>query len=318
MNSTPRVSIGMPVRNGQKYVRQTIDSILGQSFTDFELIICDNDSTDDTEQICRDYAARDPRVRYVRNPTNIGPAGNLNRCVELARGEYFRWNNHDDMCTPEYLAKCVEVLERDPSVAIVCPSTLIIDDAGKPLPNEPFHPDTDVADPVKRFAELVLVNHRKHRALEMFGLMRTASPRKIPPAGAYTRTDSVVLARLALLGRFAKLPDRLFLWRMHASQGTVLLKRTRARFLRFLGTGPLPPPEWWDPSRAGKMNFPEWNLFKEYWISIAPSPLTMIQKLRCYGVMMIWLARNVPKLVRDVLFAIERGTTRKQAPAAAR
>ena len=98
----------MPVRNGQKYIREAIDSIVAQTFADWELIVCDNASTDATEQIVREYAARDARVRYHRNPTDIGPAANYNMGVHLSRGEYFRWHAHDDMIAPTYLEECVK------------------------------------------------------------------------------------------------------------------------------------------------------------------------------------------------------------------
>jgi hypothetical protein len=74
---------------------------------------------------------------------------------------------------------------------------------------------------------------------------------------------------------------------------------------RILGTGPLPPPEWWDASRKGKANFPEWNLLKEYWLSIGRAPLGLSERTKCYAVMLKWLGLNVPKLARDVIFAAE-------------
>ena len=105
---SPRVSIGMPVRNGQKYIREAIDSIRAQTFSDWELVICDNASTDNTESIVREYAQRDARIRYHKNERDIGPAGNHNVCFKLARGEYFRWHAHDDLIGADYLARCVE------------------------------------------------------------------------------------------------------------------------------------------------------------------------------------------------------------------
>src|SRR6185369_14491682 len=103
---TPRLTIGLPVYNGAKFIRATIDSILSQTFTDFEVIICDNASTDATSQICAEYAARDPRVRHVRNQTNIGPAPNYQKCVDLARGELFKWQAADDTLAPTMFEKC--------------------------------------------------------------------------------------------------------------------------------------------------------------------------------------------------------------------
>ncbi|HMB96485.1 MAG TPA: hypothetical protein VKK61_10640, partial [Tepidisphaeraceae bacterium] len=115
-------------------------------------------------------------------------------------------------------------------------------------------------------------------------------------------------------GRFVELPERLFLSRCHGTQSMQTLptavKGGKARLARLLGTGPLPPPEWWDASRKGKANFPEWNLFKEYWISIGQTRLTTAERLHCQGVMLKWLARNVPKLARDLVFAGENFSMR--------
>ena len=101
----PKVSIGLPVYNGDEFLEKAIESILGQSFTDFELIISDNASTDKTALICQTYAARDARIRYYRNATNIGGANNGNRTFLLAQGQYFRWAAHDDLCAPELIAQ---------------------------------------------------------------------------------------------------------------------------------------------------------------------------------------------------------------------
>src|SRR5690349_13137281 len=162
----PRVSIGMPVRNGQKYIREAIDSILAQTFTDWELIVCDNASTDATEQIVRDYAARDPRVRYHRNPTDIGPANNHNVGVQLSRGEYFRWHAHDDMIAPTYLEECVKTLDADPTIVCAYPRTVIVDGKGSFIEDYDFHLKTDADKPSKRFTQLLLVQHRQNRAGE--------------------------------------------------------------------------------------------------------------------------------------------------------
>lgn len=265
MSASPKVSIGIPVRNGERFLSEAIDSLLSQTLTDLEVVICDNASTDRTQQICEDYAARDSRVRYFRNATNLGPAGNHNKCVTLARGRYFRWHAHDDLCLPTYLARCVEALDEDPSVVLVYPRTLIVDEHGETLANYDFRPATDSVRPSTRFGALVMIHHRSHRAVEIFGLMRLNVLRQTPLEGAYARGDSVLLARMALLGRFVELPQRLFLSRSHGSQSmqTLPSKSGGFKLTSMLGTGPLPPPEWWDCSRKGKMNFPEWNLLKE-------------------------------------------------------
>ena len=114
----PRVTIGLPVYNGQNYLVETLESLLAQTYTDFELVISDNASTDRTEAICRQYAAGDARIRYYRNDENIGASANYNRAFELGRGEYFKWAAHDDLLAPTYLERCVEVLDANPDVVL--------------------------------------------------------------------------------------------------------------------------------------------------------------------------------------------------------
>ena len=99
----PRVSIGLPVYNAERFLEQALDGILAQTYIDFELVICDNASTDGTQAICQRYAALDPRIKYHRNPQNIGVSRNFNRAFELSCGEYFKWCCHDDIPAPTFL-----------------------------------------------------------------------------------------------------------------------------------------------------------------------------------------------------------------------
>jgi len=108
----PLVSIGMPVYNGARYIREALDSLLGQTFTDFELIISDNASTDNTEAICREYAAKDERIRYIRQPHNLGASANFKFVLDEALGEYFMWAAHDDKWSSNYLLEAKKSLEK--------------------------------------------------------------------------------------------------------------------------------------------------------------------------------------------------------------
>src|SRR5581483_7973034 len=111
--TNPKVSIGLPVYNGENYLAQAIECLLAQTFSDIELIISDNASTDGTEAIARDFAARDRRVRYVRQPLNRGAGWNFSETFRLAQGEYFKWAAHDDLCAPTFIERCVKVLDVD-------------------------------------------------------------------------------------------------------------------------------------------------------------------------------------------------------------
>tara|TARA_B100001057_G_scaffold483926_1_gene561309 strand:+ start:498 stop:1346 length:849 start_codon:yes stop_codon:yes gene_type:complete len=113
-NKIPKVSIGLPVYNGSKYLKRTLDCLLGQTFLDFELIISDDGSTDTTEQICREYEDKDTRVQYYRQPKNFGmPVKNFQFTLSKASGEYFMFASHDDYWSKNFIEKMVMILNAD-------------------------------------------------------------------------------------------------------------------------------------------------------------------------------------------------------------
>jgi glycosyltransferase involved in cell wall biosynthesis len=119
VNATPLVSIGLPVYNGQRFLAQALDSLLGQTLGDLEIVISDNGSTDRTAEICSRYAARDARIRYIRQESNRGAVWNFNFVALQARGQYFRWASANDFCDPRLLEKCVGMLRSDAG-AVLC------------------------------------------------------------------------------------------------------------------------------------------------------------------------------------------------------
>jgi glycosyltransferase involved in cell wall biosynthesis len=130
----PRVSIGLPVYNGEDYVGASVESLLAQTFTDFELVIVDNASTDRTSEICRSFASRDRRVRYHRNERNIGGGLNMNLAFELANGApFYKWAAHDDIHAPTFLERCMDALDRDPTAVLAFTKVELIDSEGKTL-----------------------------------------------------------------------------------------------------------------------------------------------------------------------------------------
>ena len=151
----PRVSVGLPVYEGEKYLSKVLDSIAAQTFTDYELIISDNASTDRTREICEARAAADPRIRYSRNATNIGGDRNLYRCFQLSRGDYFLGIAHDDFLHPDYLTRTVSVLEADESVVLCHARTFTIDAEGAILRIEDPHPFSDSPRAPVRFADAI-------------------------------------------------------------------------------------------------------------------------------------------------------------------
>ena len=111
-----KVSIGMPVYNGEKYIRQAIDSVLAQTFTDFEVIISDNASTDKTETICREYQKQDKRIKFIKQEENKGGSFNFPYVLGKAKSEYFVWLAYDDFWEPTFLEKNVLILNSNKNV----------------------------------------------------------------------------------------------------------------------------------------------------------------------------------------------------------
>lgn len=239
-----RVSIGMPVYNGARYLSAALDSLLKQTFSDFELIISDNASTDTTARICREYAARDRRIRYFRNDRNIGAAPNMNRVLELSAGEYFKWAAHDDLHAPGYLEKCIAVLDDKPLVVLCHSQTQHIDSNGVTISLENhlggaltdsggrtlyLHADespqnVDSSHAYRRFSEVL---NKRLACRDIFGLIRSDVLKSTPGLGSYFGSDRVLLAELALRGRFFHLSEYLFSWRNHADQATLLDANSR-------------------------------------------------------------------------------------------
>src|SRR5579871_5511395 len=151
----PKVGIGLPVYNDDRFLAQTLDCLLSQSYRDFELIICDNASTDATEEICRSYANKDERIRYHRNSTNIGVSRNFNLSFNLARSEYFKWAAANDLCATDMIERCVEVLDQRPDCVLCFAKTRIIDENGAVCEDYDDHLDLQHDRPSERFRMLL-------------------------------------------------------------------------------------------------------------------------------------------------------------------
>jgi len=269
------VSIGLYVYNGENFLASAIDSILAQTWRDFELIISDNASTDATEAICREYAAKDDRIRYYRGDRNRGAAWNHNRVFELARGEFFKWAAHDDTLAPEFLERCVAALDAHPEVVLAHTRErrqVYVSAAGKDGMVELGdllilrEPDTAAPEPDRRYHDLISM---AHRAYEIFGVIRSDVLRRCAKFRGNAGADKVVLAELALHGPFYKVPEALFLPRAHGQQSVQANTDHRSHAV------------WFNPANAGKLLFPAWRRAWEYYKCIGRAPLTSSQRSAC-------------------------------------
>ncbi|MDZ8186212.1 MAG: glycosyltransferase family 2 protein [Nostoc sp. ChiSLP02] len=303
-SNQPRLSIGLPVYNGERFLQQAINSLLAQSFKDFELIISDNASTDKTEEICRAYAKQDQRIRYYRNEYNIGCARNFNRVFELSSGEYFKWAAYDDLHAPDFVSKCVELLDADPTIILCHTQVYFIDEQGKFLQSYDIKLKTDALKPHHRFHELL----SKHLCYQCYGVIRASALKKVPPMGGYGNADGIFLLRLGLVGRFYEIPEYLFFARSHPQQSMSmffpsymsLANNNQASSFRRL-------PDyyaytvWFDSAKKGKILLPHWRMLWEYIISIWYVPLSLYERLCCHRSLIQKLKGAEYLLVKDLL-----------------
>jgi len=265
----PALSIGLPVYNGERYLRQAIDSILTQDFTDFELIISDNASTDKTAAICVEYAKRDSRVHFHGSVENRGAVWNHRRVVELARGRYFKWSAHDDECAPQMLARCLDViLSAPPEVVLVYPQAQLIDENGQPTSVYKTSIASQDNLPHRRLA-CVIAN--VVLGTPMYGIARIDALRKTRLIDVFPTSDYVFLAEMSLLGQVWELPEPLLRKRLHPERATEAHKDSAAML------------NWLDPRgvTSGTALSVGDRIDLECWRSVWRLPLRFRDRLRC-------------------------------------
>jgi glycosyltransferase involved in cell wall biosynthesis len=308
------VSIGLPVYNGERWLTESLDSLLAQTFDDFELIICDNASTDGTEAICRRYAEHDHRVRYLRNAKNIGGMPNASRTFKLARGDYFRWAADDDVCGPTLLERLIEVLDNEPNVVVAVSPSISIDSRGEPVPygivgkaegnvgirvsdralttdGQGVRMPTEgtSASPSRRFREVILT---RGPAEASYGLIRSDVLRRTRLQQAYPGSDFVMLCDLALRGPFGLIDEPLFSKRWHC--GNLLTKRGPGRMV------------WSRPELAesGRLSFPHWVQLWGYTSTVLRAHLPLRERVSCMGSILRWMRLKWKALAWDLAFAL--------------
>jgi glycosyltransferase involved in cell wall biosynthesis len=289
MTHLPRLSVGLPVYNGEKYLPEALDSLLGQTYSDFELIISDNASMDRTEEICRRYAARDRRIRYFRQPVNSGAAPNHNFVVEQARGEYFKWASHDDLYGRDLLLRCVEALDSRPDVVLSHAWQAYIDAVGNIIRRGEYRLATDSPHAPVRFRDMLFVLGGD----DFYGVMRTDVLRRTPLHGSYHHADRTLVTEMSLYGPFYQVPELLYFRRDHPDRAERARATKRARAQNF------------EPRRGNRLRNPMIRLLVEYiWgyvAAIQRSPLSPVDRIQCYGYLARWIgSRALPGAARRI------------------
>jgi glycosyltransferase involved in cell wall biosynthesis len=287
MKKTSFVSIGMPVFNGEKYIKQAIDSILAQTYRNFELIVSDNASTDNTEQICLEYAKRDSRISYHRNRENVGGPRNYNNVFELSSGDYFKWTAYDDILAPDYLEKCVRILDEDPSVVLCHSLVTRIDETGVSVGNydDRTLPNISSWKPHRRFGDLI---YTRNTCWTIHGVSRKSCMKKTRLHGDYLAADRVFLVEVGLLGRIFEVPEHLFFRRDHPQAYTSVYysKSFSIRDYKKQIT-------WWTGGeKRYRIILPHWKLCIEFFKSVNRAKLSWKERLLCYREITKWFFKE--------------------------
>lgn len=285
------VSIGVPVYNCETWLAQALESMLGQTYGALEMVISDNASTDATGEICRSYAARDARIRYVLQPKNIGAAGNYNAVFLKSRGKYFKWASANDYCDNNLVAECVKLLEVRDDVALCYGRTRLIQDNEGRWEDYEDNLDLQQQDPAVRLCELL---RRMRLNNAMNGLFRVTVLRQTSLVRPHLGSDIPLMVEVALRGKIVQIQNAFFWRRMH--RGATTNRMTPAEVAAFYA-----------PQRQRPLTLQTWKLHGAYLSAAMRVPLSYAGKARALAHLarrMWWDRRHLVKELRPVVGAV--------------
>lgn len=283
MNDIPRLSIGLPVYNGARYLSEALDALLSQSYKDFELIIADNASTDCTRDLARAYEKADQRVHYIRQPRNIGAAPNHNFVFRQSRGELFKWASHDDLYGKDLLLRCVQALDEHPEVVLAHAGTATIDGNGQITDTFDYQMATDSPNASERFNSMLFTPGGD----DFYGVIRSEVLRRVTPHNSYHHADRTFVTEIGLHGPFYQVPQLLYYRRDHPERAERANSTKRDRCANL------------DPRRANRILQPNIRLLSEYvWgfiTAIHNAPLDHRERRDCYQHLARWAASRAKR-----------------------
>jgi glycosyltransferase involved in cell wall biosynthesis len=239
----PRVTFGVPVYNGAKHIRSALDSLLAQTYTDFEIVISDNASADDTPKICLEYVERDKRVSFQRNARNLGMIRNFRQVFELSRGSHFAWASDHDLWHPRWLETMMKVLDENPDVILAYSRSVGMDDGGNELFKEPRTFDTSGMSKNQRVR--AACTQMVGAGNIAYGLMRSNAFAKTSVYPSWLMPDRLLFMEMSLHGQYKQVDE--YLWKRRYPDGIPNLRGVpedyesiieRQRSNLFLGKAP--------------------------------------------------------------------------------
>ena len=270
----PLVSLGLPVYNGEDFLADALESVAVQTLSDYQLIICDNASTDATEDICRRYAAGDTRIQYIRNSVNLGAGPNLNLTFKYATGRYFKWVSHDDTMMPDYLEKMVARLEANSDAALCHSLVKLIDAAGQTLDiHDSGLKGADSESASVRFKTMTMT---PHQCLELDGVARTDVLANTSLVPSFAAGDRALLCEIALLGPILQVREPLFMTREHPGRFRRAAKSPEERLA------------FYDTSRVGQKSVSTLELYRDYWRMVGLHLSDTGQRFKCRAHLLQW------------------------------
>ena len=294
---SPRVSVGLPVYNGERFLGEAARSVLAQTFSDWELLISDNGSTDATVEICRQLADEDPRVRYIRHDTNRGASWNFNHVVDESIGDLFVWLAHDDSWEPGFLQTCVDQFDADPTVVLAFSDVVFVDEDSQEIGSKDFPMRTMSESVSKRFRDVLMV---WHDCLPVFGVIDADVLRRTAKIRPYAASDHLLLAELSLLGKFAIAPEPLFRSRRHASQSiqTYNIWTDHHAYTR-----------WFESADGRTTTYPQWRQLGVLVAAVARAPIGLVDRVGCLLAIGRWSIRYRTLLYKDLRIGWSRRRT---------
>ncbi len=271
-SSSPLVSIGLPVFNGSNFIEAAIESILSQSYSNLELIICDNASTDETVALCKRFVEKDPRVEYFRQEKNLGATRNFNSTFEKTRGKYFKWASHDDLLGPNYIADCVNFLEQHNDYIICWPHMDYVGIQGEFLHPQNV-PNLSIQGPSFKQRIRTLFDFQKAGddvIPTIFALMRSDALRSTNLWQRFVSSEEILMLELLRQGKAKQLEQTAFFFRVHDDSAFQKNRTPRERG------------KWFDTDKRTLLQLPVWYLLARYFSTISQSNISIFEKIGCY------------------------------------
>jgi glycosyltransferase involved in cell wall biosynthesis len=279
----PTLSIGIPVRNGARYLADTLDCLSKQEFEDIEILVSDNASDDATPDIIRSAAAHDPRIRHVRQNGDIGPHENFNYVFRHTRSEFFSWLACDDLFEPNFYTRMIEFLRRRPEAAAAMSRLMLIDSDGDLMHHSDEGVTGDHPDPITRFIRYAGFSHFCQYT---YAVARRSAMERTRLLAPFWGGDRLYCAELALTGPLLRDPDTLFYVRQHAERQTRRIgRRDPAATNAFLTPR---------GSRAFTLYYS-----RQLWVSLRDAELSEAERARGRRALWAWTIRHAPRLVRS-------------------